>query len=126
MILLRMEGAVKASNLDWTILRPPRPDGQAAHRALSRRDKRCPPYPRRYRPNMLVCILLADHWGINPNELLMLADWPKLKAFNIHTESATHLPPGAVQVAKEIARIPNPGKEEDGGRGNIGVGEEVF
>jgi hypothetical protein len=25
---------------------------------------------------MPVCILLADHWGINPNELLMLAGWP--------------------------------------------------
>jgi hypothetical protein len=62
-----------------------------------------------YRPNMPVCILLADHWGINPNELLMLAGWPTLKAFDIHTESAEHLPPEAVQVAKEIARIPNPG-----------------
>jgi hypothetical protein len=61
------------------------------------------------RPNMPVCILLADHWGINPNELLMLAGWPTLKAFDIHTESAEHLPPEAVQVAKEIARIPNPG-----------------
>ncbi len=45
----------------------------------------------------------------NPNELLMLAGWPTLKAFDIHTESAEHLPPEAVQVAKEIARIPNPG-----------------
>jgi hypothetical protein len=62
-----------------------------------------------YRPNMPVCILLADHWGINPNELLMLAGWPTLKAFDINTESAEHLPPEAVQVAKEIARIPNPG-----------------
>jgi hypothetical protein len=26
-----------------------------------------------HRPNLPVCILLADHWGINPNELLMLA-----------------------------------------------------
>src|SRR5512136_2790393 len=40
-----------------------------------------------YRPNMPVCILLADHWEINPNELLMLAGWPALKAFDIHTES---------------------------------------
>jgi hypothetical protein len=54
-----------------------------------------------YRPNMTVCILLADHWGINPNELLMLAGWPRLKAFDIHTESAAHLPPEAVDVAKE-------------------------
>jgi hypothetical protein len=58
---------------------------------------------------MPVCILLADHWSINPNELLMLAGWPTLKAFDIHTKSAAHLPPEAVQVAKEIARISNPG-----------------
>jgi hypothetical protein len=32
-----------------------------------------------------------------------------LKTFDIHTESAAHLPPEAVEVAKEIARIPNPG-----------------
>jgi hypothetical protein len=32
-----------------------------------------------------------------------------LKAFDIHTESAAHLPPEAVNMAKEIARIPNPG-----------------
>lgn len=61
------------------------------------------------RPQMHVCILLADHFGINPNELLILAGWPTLKAFDIHTESAENLPPEAVEVAKEIARIPNPG-----------------
>lgn len=62
-----------------------------------------------YRPQMPVCILLADHFGINPNELLILAGWPPLKAFDIHTESAANLPPEAVDVAKEIARIPHPG-----------------
>lgn len=61
------------------------------------------------RPQMHVCILLADHFGVNPNELLQLAGWPTLKAFDIHTESAEKLPPEAVDVAKEIARIPNPG-----------------
>lgn len=61
------------------------------------------------RPQMHICILLADHFGINPNELLLLAGWPALKVFDIHTESAENLPPEAVSVAKEIARIPNPG-----------------
>jgi len=61
------------------------------------------------RPQMQVCILLADHFGINPNEILQLAGWPTLKAFDIHLESAENLPPEAVNVAKEIARIPNPG-----------------
>jgi hypothetical protein len=60
------------------------------------------------RPQMHVCILLADHFGINPNEMLQLAGWPTLKAFDIHMESAENLPPEAVDVAKEIARIPSP------------------
>jgi len=62
-----------------------------------------------YRPQVTVCILLADHFGINPNELLALAGWPTLKAFDIHTESAENLPPEAVEVAKAIAQIPSPG-----------------
>ena len=61
-----------------------------------------------FRPQIEVCILLADHFGINPNELLQLAGWPTLKAFDIQTENAENLPPEAVSVAKEIARIPNP------------------
>lgn len=61
------------------------------------------------RPQMHVCILLADHFGVSPNELLELAGWPRLKAFDIQTESAENLPPEVVEVAKEIARIPNPG-----------------
>jgi len=61
------------------------------------------------RPQMHVCILLADHYGINPNELLQLAGWPTLKVFDIHTESAENLPPEAVAVALDIARISDPG-----------------
>ena len=60
------------------------------------------------RPHMHTCILLADHFGVNPNEFLQLASYPALKAFDIHTESAEHLPPEAVSVAKDIARIPSP------------------
>jgi hypothetical protein len=64
---------------------------------------------RGFRPQVTVCIVMADHFGINPNELLALAGWPTLKAFDIHTESAENLPPEAVEVAKAIAQIPNPG-----------------
>ena len=60
------------------------------------------------RPHMHTCILLADHFEVNPNEFLQLASYPTLKAFDIHTESAEHLPPEAVSVAKDIARISNP------------------
>lgn len=65
------------------------------------------------RPTMISCILLADHFGINPNELLMLAKWPPLKAFDIHTESAENLPPEAVEVAMDIAKIANPGTRRE-------------
>lgn len=63
---------------------------------------------RGVRPNMITCILLADHFGANPNEFLQLGGWPTLKSFDIQTASAENLPPDAVDVAKEIARIPNP------------------
>lgn len=61
------------------------------------------------RPAMHICILMADHFDVNPNEFLELAGWPTLKAFDIRTASAENLPAEAVDVAVEIARIPNPG-----------------
>jgi transcriptional regulator with XRE-family HTH domain len=61
-----------------------------------------------HRPHMHICILLADHFGVNPNEFLQLASYPTLKAFDIQTESAEHLPPEAVNVARDIARISSP------------------
>ena len=59
-------------------------------------------------PNIMACILLADHLWVNPNELLTLAGWPPLKVFVIHTESAEALPHEAVDVARDIARISSP------------------
>lgn len=61
------------------------------------------------RPNIVVSILLADHFGINPNELLKLAGWSALNIFDIHSESAESLPPEAVQVAMDVSKIPDPG-----------------
>lgn len=65
------------------------------------------------RPDMTYCILLADYFDINPNELLQLADWPTLKAFNIKRASAENLPPEAVDVALDIAKIPDPGTRKE-------------
>lgn len=62
------------------------------------------------RPFITVCILLADYLEVNPNEFLQLAGWPTLKAFDIRTASAAHLPPEAVDLALEIAKIPDPGR----------------
>jgi hypothetical protein len=60
------------------------------------------------RPNRITCILLADHYPVNPKEFLQLGGWPILKTSDIQTVSGENLPPGAVEVAKEIARIANP------------------
>ena len=65
------------------------------------------------RPDMTYCILLADYFDINPNELLELADWPSLKAFDIQRASAENLPSEAVDVALDIAKIPDPGTRKE-------------
>lgn len=65
------------------------------------------------RPTIPNCIQLADHFEINPNELLILANWPPLKAFDIHAEDVENLPPEAVEVAKDIAKITNPGTRRE-------------
>lgn len=59
------------------------------------------------RPNMTYCILLADYFEVNPNEFLQLAGWPQLKVFDIRHASVDNLPPEAVDVALDIAKIPN-------------------
>ncbi len=65
------------------------------------------------RPDMTYCILLADYFDVNPNEFLKLADWPTLKAFDIKRASAENLPPEAVDVALDIAKIPDPGARKE-------------
>ncbi len=61
------------------------------------------------RPGITACILLANHWEINPNELITLAGWPALEVFKIKTARADKLPLEAVEVALAIAKIANPG-----------------
>lgn len=72
---------------------------------------------RRYlggrRPHIMACILLANHYKINPNELLTLAGWPPMDVFEIKTESAEHLPPEAVDVARDVAKIADPGLRKE-------------
>jgi lambda repressor-like predicted transcriptional regulator len=64
-------------------------------------------------PQMHVCILLADHFGINPNEFLEMAGWPTLKAFNMSSLSDETLPPESVEVAKSLGRISDPGTRKE-------------
>ena len=66
-----------------------------------------------HRPFIHICILLADHFGVNPNELLELAGWPRLKSFDLQTGSAENLPIEAVDVAFDIAKITDPGTRKE-------------
>lgn len=61
------------------------------------------------KPQMHICILLADHFGVNPNETLHLAGWPTLKAFDVSVVDAVNLPPEATEVALAVAKISEPG-----------------
>lgn len=61
------------------------------------------------RPVMVNCILLADHYGVNPNEFLELAGWPTLKVFDVRGLETDRLPPEAVDVALALSRVPDPG-----------------
>jgi transcriptional regulator with XRE-family HTH domain len=65
------------------------------------------------RPAMVNCILLADHYGVNPNEFLELAGWPMLKAFDVRSADTERLPPEAVEVALALAKISNPGTRKE-------------
>ncbi len=65
------------------------------------------------RPSMVNCILLADHFGVNPNEFLGLAGWPTLKAFDVRSADTEKLPPEAVEVALALAKIINPGRRKE-------------
>lgn len=64
-------------------------------------------------PSMTNCILLADHFGVNPNEFLQLVGWPALKAFDVETINQEKLPPEVVDLALLLARIPNPGVRKE-------------
>jgi len=73
-------------------------DADLHHQAVRR-------FKKGMRPTMLDCILLADYFDMNPNEMLNLAGWPALKVFSVQTENAEHLSPEAVNVALKISRI---------------------
>jgi len=44
----------------------------------------------------------ADHFDIDPNELLQLAGWPTLKVFDINRARIDNLPTEAVNVALDL------------------------
>ena len=60
------------------------------------------------RPAVQTCILLADHFDLNPNEFLELAGHPILKVFEVKAANAERLPREAIDVALALARLSNP------------------
>ena len=52
------------------------------------------------KPQMHICILLADHFGVNPNEILRLAGWPTLKAFDVSIVDVVNLPPETNELVR--------------------------
>ncbi len=60
------------------------------------------------RPALHTCILLADHFGANPNEFLEMAGHPRMKVFDVKMVNTEQLPVEAVDVALDVARIPTP------------------
>jgi transcriptional regulator with XRE-family HTH domain len=63
-------------------------------------------------PSLTNCILLANYFGVNPNEFLLLAGWPTLKVFDVEIVKGEHLPQEAVDVALALSRISNPGSRK--------------
>jgi len=61
------------------------------------------------RPSITSCVLMANHFGIDPNEFITLAGWPEIEVFKVKTVSADGLPPEAVEVALDIAKIADAG-----------------
>lgn len=53
------------------------------------------------RPNVVTCLLLADHWGLNPNDLLESAGWPRIGLFNHYSDLSDE----ARQVALRLQAV---------------------
>lgn len=78
------------------------------------------------RPDMVRCILLADYLEVNPNELLALTGWPRLKVFDIATETAKNLPVEVVEVARRLAQLPNPYQRQKVAAAILALLEQYF
>jgi len=72
------------------------------HGALGRylRDKK--------RPSLNALFLLADHFDVNPNDLLVLADYPPLKMFEREPGNLDQVSPHVRALAEDLERIGDP------------------
>jgi hypothetical protein len=60
------------------------------------------------RPSMNALFLLANHFGINPNSLLVLADYPPMKMFEREPADLDKLTPDVRRLAEDLERIGDP------------------
>ena len=52
---------------------------------------------------------MVNRFGMDPSEFITLAGWPEIDVFKVKTVSADRLPPEALEVALDIAKIPDSG-----------------
>jgi len=60
------------------------------------------------RPHRDACILLAQHFGVNPNEMLQAAGYEPIPLFDLSLADSDEYPPEVKAVARALARIEDP------------------
>jgi transcriptional regulator with XRE-family HTH domain len=60
------------------------------------------------RPTRESCLALADHFGINPNELLVLAGYRPMKMFEERTLDLNRVTPDVLALVEDLERIADP------------------
>ena len=60
---------------------------------------------RKNRPHRDACILLAQHFEVNPNEMLQMAGYDPLPLFDLSLTDASEYPPEVKAVAQALTEI---------------------
>jgi len=60
------------------------------------------------RPSRDSLLALADHFGVNPNDLLVLAEYPPMRMFEREPADLNRLSPDVQLVAEDLERIGDP------------------
>ena len=63
---------------------------------------------RRQRPQMQALIILADHYGVNPNELLRAAGYRPLALFERAQVNPESIPSDVKELVDDLSRIADP------------------
>ena len=63
---------------------------------------------RKQRPQMQALIVLADHYGVNPNELLQVAGYRPLELFERAQVDPESVPSDVKELMEDLSRIADP------------------